>query len=315
MPRCLLSTLLTPLAPMQALRSVSVMASIASPCAFALASPIAFALALALTPALAPAAQAEIATWQTDAAVGPSEVSYTLSFTCTGPAAVCDPLNAYSDTQISTLGGAATLQLDPVADTLQFDPDGTVDLGDGMGPVPTHLALSGSDMTFAGLALFGIPEVESPLVFSVDQPLIPLTGLELLPPGTYPISSTMSWGGVANVVGDLALLIPEIVVTPAPVAVTGTLEILGDVDTDGLIEFEIRNLQATTSSTDQYVEGTIVVDVEVTAVLVAHLSGEVAGTVPPVPLLTPPTLAALCALLAAGGAARLTGRQRRDFVA
>ncbi len=258
-------------------------------------------LLLAAAWSLALPAAADIGTWQTDPSVGPSEVSYTLTFTCTGNAAICDPLNAYSDTQISTLGDGATLELDAVADTLQFDQDGTQDLGDGMGPIPTYLSLAGSDMTFAGLALFGVPEVTNPVVFSADQPLIPIAGLELLPPGTYAISTTMSWGGVADVVGNLALLIPEIVVTPSPVAVTGTLEILGDVDSDGAIEFEIQNLQATTQSTDQYVEGTVVVDVHVTAALVANLSGELAAPAP-VPLLGAAALAALCALLAAAGA-------------
>jgi len=256
------------------------------------------------------AAAAGTGSWQTDANVGPSTVSYTLTFTCTGPAAVCDPLNAYSDTQVSTLDDAATLQLDDLADTLQFDQDGTQDLGDGNGPIPTYLALAGSDMTFAGLALFGVPEVVNPIVFSADQPLVPLAGLELLPAGTYPISTTMSWGGIADVVGDLALLVPTIVVTPTAVSVTGTLEILGDVDSDGAVEYEIRDLQASTVSTDQYTESGLVVDVHVAASLVANLSGEIAAPAP-VPALGAPALAALAALLASAGGAVAARRERR----
>lgn len=257
-----------------------------------------------------PATAADTGTWQTDAAVGPSQVSYTLSFTCIGPAAVCDPLNAYSDTQVSTLGDAATLQLDVVADTLQFDADGVQDLDDGMGPVPTYLSLAGSDMTFAGLALFGIPEVVGPVVFAVDQPLVPLAGLELLPPGSYPISTTMTWGGVADVVGDLSLLLPRIVVAPAPVTLTGTLEILGDVDSDGFVEYELQDLQATTQTTDQYDEPGLVLDVHVTASLVANLSGEVAAPVAPVPALGAPALLALATSLGSLGLRRATSRPR-----
>ena len=267
---------------------------------------------LAGTLLLAMQAAADTGTWQTDANVGPSTVSYTLSFTCIGPAAVCDPLNAYSDTQVSTLGDSATLQLDDVADTLQFDQDSSQDLDDGMGPIPAYATLAGTDMTFAGLALFGVPEVVDPVVFSADQPLVPVTGLELLPPGTYPISATMSWGGVADVVGDVSLLVPRIVVTPAPVSVTGTLEILGDVDFDGLVEYEIRDLQATAQSTDQFTEPGLVVDIHVTAALVANLSGEVAAPATTVPVLGMPALLGLGALLGASGIVGAARSQRRD---
>lgn len=268
---------------------------------------------LSLALVLAQPAWSDTAPWQTDPLVGPSEVTYTLTFTCTGLAAICDPLNAYSDTQVSTLTDAATLQLDADADTLQFDQDGTQDLDDGMGPIPTYVSLAGSDLTFAGLALFGIPEVVNPVVFSADQPLITLAGLELLPPGSYAISTTMLWGGVADVIGDLSLLLPGIVVTPSPVSVTGTLEVLGDVDLDGQIEFEIRDLQATTQSTDQYVEpGVATVDVHVTADLLANLSGEVAApAVPPVPMLGLPGAMALIGLL---GGLGLRHARRRSHI-
>lgn len=266
--------------------------------ALTLATLIAAAFATATSPALA-----DTVPWQTDPNVGASEVSYTLTFTCTGLAVVCDPLNAYADTQVSTLGDAATLQLDAATDSLQFDQDGTADLDDGLGPIPTYLSLAGSDMTFAGIALFGIPEVEAPIVFSADQPLITVAGLELLPPGSYAISTTMMWGGVADVVGDVSLLLPRIVVTPAPVSVTGTLEILGNIDADDAIEYEIRNLQATTQSTEQYVEpGVAVVDVHVTATLVANLSGEIQSTIaPPVPALGLPAAIGLVLVLGSVG--------------
>jgi hypothetical protein len=272
--------------------------------------PLAAGTLLATGTLLAGPVAADTGSWQTDPSVGPSEVSYTLTFTCFGPASVCDPLNAYSDTQVSTLTDTATLQLDEVADTLQFDPDSTQDLDDGAGPIPAHLTLAGSDLTFAGVPLFGVPEVTSPVVFATDQPLIPLPGLELLPPGTYPISTTMSWGGVADVVGNISLLLPRIVVTPAAVAVTGTLEILGDVDSDGAIEYEIRDLQASTQATDQYDESGLVVDIHVTADLVANLSGEVAAPVAPVPGLAAPALWALGVLLGSTGLSRARGRAK-----
>ena len=226
--------------------------------------------------------EAATGTWQTDAAVGTSEVAYTLTFTCTGAAAVCDPLNAYSDTQVSTLTGAATLGFDADADTIRFDEDSQQDVG--LGPAPAFVTMAGSDLIFAGLALFGVPEVVDPMVFSIDDPAIAVPGLDLSTPGTHPFSTTMTWGGQGDVVGDLALLVPEIRVAPGPVSVTGTLVVLGDVDVDGMVEYEIQDLAATSSSTDQYVEGTIVVDVHVTAVLNANLSGEVpSGPAPPVP--------------------------------
>ena len=258
------------------------------------------ALLLGLSIWLAGVAGADTGTWQTDAAVGPSEVSYTLTFTCTGAAVVCDPLNAYSDTQISALTGAATLDIDTALETIQFDQDSLQDVG--AGPAPAFVTLDGSDLTFAGLALFGIPEVQAPVVFSTDNPPIAVTGLDLLAPGSYPISTTLTWGGLGDVVGDLALTIPEIQVTPAPTSVTGTLVVLGDVDMDGLSEYEIHDLTATTTSVDQYVEGTLVVDVHVTAVLSANLSGEMQGTVaPPVPLAGLPGVGLLACLLASSG--------------
>ena len=95
----------------------------------------------------ASAASAAPAIWQTDGSVGVSQVSYTLTFDCTGPSAVCDPLNVYSDTQVSTLTGGAGLDLDADLDALQFETDGLQDVGSG--PAPAYLTLLGSDLTFA----------------------------------------------------------------------------------------------------------------------------------------------------------------------
>ena len=113
----------------------------------------------------------------------------------------------------------------------------------------------------------------APVVFSTDSPVIAVTGLELPAPGSYAINTSMTWGGHGDVVGDLAGAIPEIQVTPALVPVTATLVVLGDVDLDGYVEFEIRDLQTLTMTVDQYVEGTLVIDVQVTATLLANLSG------------------------------------------
>jgi hypothetical protein len=246
------------------------------------------------------AAGAAPATWQTDGAVGVNQVSYTLTFTCAGPTSVCDPLNAYSDTQVSTLTGGAGLDLDADLDALQFDTDSLQDVG--LGPAPAYLTLVGSDLIFAGLPLFGVPEVVAPEVFSTDNPVVALTGLELPAPGSYPFVTQMTWGGHGDVVGDLAAVIPEIQVNPALVPVSGTLVVLGDVDFDGQVEFEIRDLQADTTSVEQYVEGTLVIDVHVSASLLANLSGEIEGDAPPpVPVLGGVAAGLLGVLLGAFG--------------
>lgn len=258
------------------------------------------------------AAIAAPGTWQTDTDVGPSQVSYRLTFTCTGPVAVCDALNGYDDTQISTLSDGATLQIDDVLETLQFDIDGNVDLDDGMGPVPTSPSLAGSDMVFAGIALFGVPEVVNPVVFSGDQPLVALPGLTLQTPGVHPISTQMNWGGIADVIGTLSGILPKIVVSPASVPVTGTLEVLGDTDSNGFVEYEIQGLQATAQSTDQYTEpgSGLVVDIHVTADLLLNLSGEAPAPSAPVPVLSAAGVLGLVGLLGGVSTAVLRRRAR-----
>ena len=48
-------------------------------------------------------------TWATDAAVGPSEVDFTLDLSCPAPTFTCSLIDGYSDVQTSTLSTPSML--------------------------------------------------------------------------------------------------------------------------------------------------------------------------------------------------------------
>ncbi len=260
-------------------------------------------VALGATPL---AASAVSGPWTVDAGVGVSETTFTLTITCSGNPDVCNVFGGYVDTQVSTMSGGGTLDVDALAGTLQFGADGLVDVG--LGPVPSYFQLFGTNLAFAGIPFFGIPEVQNATIFALDAPLIPVPGVNLTVPGDYPFSTSMAYSGLADVVGDVSLVLPEIVVDPQVVAVSGTLRVLGDIDQDMMTELEVRDIQVTFTNVDQYVDLGAILDITITADLTANLSAEVPAPAL-VPVLAPASLLALAAALGVGGTLGL--RRRR----
>ena len=97
-------------------------------------------------------------------------------------------------------------------------------------------------MIFASIPFAGVPKIANPLVLALTNPPIGVPGLADLSPGDYDFSQAMSYSALADVEGDLEFILPGIVVPPDDIFVRGVLRILGDVDQDGTIECELRNL-------------------------------------------------------------------------
>ena len=97
-------------------------------------------------------------------------------------------------------------------------------------------------MIFASIPFAGAPKIANPLVFALTNPPIGVPGLADLSPGDYDFSQAMSYSALADVEGDLEFILPGIVVPHDDIFVRGVLRILGDVDQDGTIECELRNL-------------------------------------------------------------------------
>lgn len=249
------------------------------------------------------AGNAQALDWTTDPGVGPNQVSFTLEVACPGPTFACGLIDGYSDTQVSTLTGAGTFVADELGQTIQFETDSTQDVGSG--PQPAYLTMPGSDLTFANLPFAGVPEIVNLSIFALTDPTISVPGLLLTLPGDYPFSETISYATLGEVVGDLEFILPDVVAT-GDVVVSGTLRVLGDIDFDGMIELELRDLTGTLLVSGP---GTIAdepVTIDITAVLTANLSSEVQGPGGPisiVPALAPVPTATLMALLIMGGRA------------
>lgn len=260
------------------------------------------AVALALVPLAAGAAPA---TWLTDDAIGPNEVDFRVQLTCPAPSLVCSLVDGYDDTQTSSTAGAGTFDIDVDADTIQFDTDSTQDVGSG--PQAAYLTLAGTDMTFANIPFAGVPEIANVLVFALTSPPISAPGVHLQAPGDYPFSETLSYSGLADVIGDLEFILPGIVVPPDDVLLSGVLRVLGDVDMDGFTEIELRGVTGTFSFQNLTTISGESVTVDVTADVEMNLAAETAAPPapppPPVPALGPGSLLVLSSLLLASGLA------------
>lgn len=246
---------------------------------------------------------AESVLWSADDGVGINEVVLTLSLACTGPAETCTFFDGYADTQVSNLSGIGTVFLDAQAGTLRFETDSQQDLDDAAPPHPAYITLVGSDVSFAGIPFYGVPEVLAPTFFSLDAPLISLPGFDLLVPADHPFTVDMSYAGVADITGALSLVLPRIVVPPASIGVSGVVRILGDVDLDGMTEIEIRDLSVTTQVVNQYADLGVLLDISVDAELSANLSAEIANPADPpqVPALGATGIGFLAALMSCAG--------------
>lgn len=227
------------------------------------------------------AAGAEIGTWSTSAAVGINTVDVTISISCPAPTFVCSLVDGYWDMQTATVIGSGTLDLDVVLDEIRFETDGMQDVG--VGPQPAFATLSGTPLQFALIPFAGVPEIESLLVFALTNAALFAPGLEMLPPGDHPFSGTLDYAATADVVGDLELTLSDIVVPGQSSAVAGVFRSLGDPDTDGFFEYQLRDYTASVTLQQPGNIGGEPVTITVTADLVANLSGELPGAPPPVP--------------------------------
>lgn len=246
---------------------------------------------------------AQIGTWQTDAAVGSSSLAVTLQVSCLSGSFTCSLIDGYADTQYSSLSGSGDLAVDAPLGLIQFESDGNLDWGTG--PQPVYHLLSGSLLTFASIPFAGVPEIANSQVFAAAAPLIPIPGFQSLGPGDYPFTQSIPYASLADVVGDMELNVPDIVVSPQSVTVTGTLRMLGDVDSDGFAEYELLNLSAVLSVQQPGNIGGEPVTLSVTSALTSNLSGEVES---PVAL---PALGGAGLFLLSGGLALVGARAAR----
>jgi len=248
-------------------------------------------------------AQAVSGTWQTDAAVGVNQLEMTVHVDCPAVGFICDQVDGYSDMQVSTLSGSGSLEIDDDAGTIQFLTDGDVNLGFGL--QPSFGFLSGSDLAFGYIPFAGVPEFVNLVTFATAAPLISPSGFSSLAAGNYPVSATVPYAALADVVGDLEFNVPDLVVPEQDVALTGVFRILGDTDLDGFVEYEL-DLSASLVLVQAAQIAGEPVQISVTTQLTTHMSGLVAQALP-VPLLGVAGLLLLVATLS--GVAALSLRR------
>jgi hypothetical protein len=235
--------------------------------------------------------------WTTSPAVGPNQIVYTLDLTCPNPGFVCDLIDGYSDQDTSAATGLGSVEVDDGLDQIQFLSDSTQDVGSG--PQDGYTTLTGTDVAFANIPFAGVPEITNLLVFALTNPQIPASGLDLSTPGDTPFSQTINYSGSGLVTGDLEFILgPNIIVPPADILVSGTFRSLGDVGSNGTLDYEIRDMTATFALQNLTTIGGENVTVDVTANMTLNLAGEV-GTPVNVPLMGPIPLALLAGMLLA----------------
>jgi len=243
--------------------------------------------------------------WTTDTGVGPNQVVYTVTLDCPNVGFVCDQIDGYQEQDTSQVSGGAGFALDRLAETIQFETDSSQDVGAGL--QDAYLTLVGSDLVFPNIAFAGVPEITDVLVFALTNPLVAVPGVGLLVPGDYPFSQTIGYSGSGTVVGDLEFILgPDIVVPQDDIVVNGILRVLGDTDSNGTVEYEIRDVVGSFSLQSVATIGGESVGVDVSADMTLNLSGELAGAGAVVPALGPAGLFGLagCLLLANAVAGR-----------
>lgn len=232
--------------------------------------------------AAAPAA-ADLGTWQTAVSVGPSEVDVTIGIECPAATFVCSLIDGYGDTRTSTVIGSGEVDVDTGLAEIRFQTDGLQDVG--AGPQPAFLTLSGTPLSFTSIPFAGVLQLTNLLIFALSDPPIAVPGLSFGPPGDHPFSTTLDYGASADVIGDFEFVMNEIVVPEQPVALSGVVRMLGDVDHDGHSEYELRDLTATLTRQIAGNIGGEPVTITITSDLYANLRGEVPGAPAPVPIL------------------------------
>ena len=246
-------------------------------------------------------AHAVSGTWQTDASVGVNQLETTVEVDCPAAGFICAQVDGYSDTQVSTLSGSGSLEIDGGAGTIQLLTDGDVDLGFGL--QPSYGFLSGSDLAFDYIPFAGVPEFVSLSTFATAAPLISPSGFASLAVGNYPVSAIVPYAALADVVGDLEFNVPDLVVPEQDVTLTGVFRVAGDTDLDGFVEYELDLSTSLLLVQAAQIAGEPV-QISVTAQLTTHLSGVVAQALP-VPLLGVAGLLLLVAVLSGVAAVSL----------
>ncbi|MEE3326690.1 MAG: hypothetical protein VX252_05120, partial [Myxococcota bacterium] len=180
-----------------------------------------------------------------------------------------------------SLSGSGSLEIDDGAGTLQFITDGDVDLGFGL--QPSYGSLAGEDLDFAYIPFAGVPEFVNLDLFATAAPLISPSGFSSFAVGDYPISETVPYAALADVIGDLEFNVPDLVVPEQDVVLTGFLRVLGDTNLDGFVEYQI-DLATSLVLVQAAQIGGEPVQITVTTQLTTHFSGLVAQGLP-VPVL------------------------------
>ena len=223
-------------------------------------------------------ASATPGTWATDSGVGSNQLVITIEIDCPAASFICGSVDGYTDIQASSLSGSGTLEIDPAAGTIQFLTDGNSDLG--FGPQATFHTLAGSDLIFTYVAFAGVPEFVNIEIFATAGPAILPVGFASFVPGDYPLSASLPYASLVDVVGDLEFNVPDIVVPAQNVTLTGTLRVLGDTNFDGFMEYELRDLSAQLDLVQSAQIAGEPVEISITSVLSSNLSGEVAYGAP-----------------------------------
>ena len=226
---------------------------------------------LVVTPGLG---QADLAPWETLLAE-PNEVVYTLDISCVGGGLVCGALDAYEDVQVATVSGSGEVDIDAAAGTLQFQQNGSQDVGAGL--QSAYAQVDATDLTFAEIPFIGEPMTESGVVFALSNPLFSAGGA--IAPGSYPLSAVVSYSALADIVGPVDAWVPEIVVTPQDVTVDGTLFVLALLP-NGQIYYRLQDLTATMVVSNPTTLLGESVTVTVTAEMTLNLTGNTLEGVP-----------------------------------
>ena len=141
-------------------------------------------------------------------------------------------------------------------------------------------------------------------IFATAAPLISPSGFSSLAAGNHPITATVPYAALADVIGDLEFNVPDLVVPEQDVVLTGLFRVLGDTDLDGFVEYEVELATGLLLVQSAQIGGEPV-QISVSTQLTTHFSGRVAQALP-VPVLGFAGMALLASgiLLSAGLALR-----------
>ncbi len=184
----------------------------------------------------------------------------------------------YDQTQTSTLTGTAGSYIDDTANTIQFSSDagGTTDLA----------ALTGSNITFAGIPVLGNVSTTSISVYATNAPVSNVAGMDLRIPPDSPLDSyALAMAGYslgANITTNNGTL-PSISLPPTPINAVGTLVELGDGDLDLKPSFQVQNLRGAFSVISSTAVSGVTINATFWATFTLNLIGEATQQIVPEP--------------------------------